>query len=127
MSFDFAGGDCWWPAVLHRLKNSNISHDLWHLCRSYFSNRSATLNVARVTATKVVTKGCLQGSSCGPGLWNIRYDQVLKLALPDGCELIAFDDDLVLFVMAGNVESLLDLTNQAVLAIIGWDHRETYV
>lgn len=38
--------------------------------------------------------GVLQSSALGPDLWNLLYDDLLKLNLPNGVELITFLDDV---------------------------------
>src|SRR5690606_41088704 len=70
--------------------------------------------------SKVVEKGCPQGSACGPGLWNILYDELLQTTMPDGCELIAFADDLVL-LCEKTTEACLELsTNEAIRRVYAW-------
>jgi len=34
----------WWPSILHALKELNCPKNLFELARSYFSERTATLN-----------------------------------------------------------------------------------
>jgi hypothetical protein len=41
-----------------------------------------------------VTKGCPQGSCCGPGFWDIMYDALLNLNFSSHTKVIAFADDL---------------------------------
>src|SRR5699024_9213273 len=97
ISLDVAGAfdTAWWPAILLKLKRSKIPHNIWHLCSDYFSDRTAELELGGCTATKSVSRGCPQGSACGPAFWNVLYDDVLGLKMPINCEVLAFADDLV--------------------------------
>ncbi|KAH9494357.1 hypothetical protein DERF_015047 [Dermatophagoides farinae] len=36
------------------------------------------------TTEKLLSRGCPQGAKCSPLLWNILYDNLLKLHLPTG-------------------------------------------
>jgi len=40
---------------------------------------------------KEVTKGCQQGSCCGPGFWNIQYNSLVNLEFGKGTKAIAYD------------------------------------
>ena len=108
----------WWPAILNRLQQLKIPSNLWHLCHSYFSNRTVKLPIGNAVAVKEATRGCPQGSTCGPAFWNILYEEILNLALPINCELIAFADDLVLICYAKNPSDLEILTNNSIELIV---------
>lgn len=41
--------------------------------------------------------GAAKGSILGPTLWNLPYDGVLEIELPDGVKFIADADNLLLF------------------------------
>lgn len=50
-----------------------------------------------------VTRGVPQGSVLGPYLWNISYDFILRMDLPENCDIICFADD-TLFTIGGKRE-----------------------
>lgn len=54
-----------------------------------------------------LSQGVPQGFILGPLLWNILYDGVLRLELADGCNILAYADDLVLIVKANGKEELI--------------------
>ena len=59
---------------------------------NYFRDRVASLHANTLTVTRTVTKGCPQGSCCGPGFWNIMYNALLNFS--GHTKVIAFADDL---------------------------------
>lgn len=60
----------------------------------YLSDRKLKFETTEDTRQKKVTAGVDQGSVVGPYLWNVVYDEVLKIKLPDDCKLIIFAGDL---------------------------------
>jgi hypothetical protein len=42
--------------------------NLYNLARNYLSKRTATINTNNIQIKKEVSKGCPQGSNCGPAL-----------------------------------------------------------
>jgi hypothetical protein len=69
----------WWPSILHALKEFNCPKNLYKLASSYFSERTATLLTNIIRTEREVSKGCLQGSCCGSGFWNIQFNSLLNL------------------------------------------------
>ena len=50
-----------------------------------------------------VTKGCPQGSCCGPGFWNVLYNSLLKTELTSYSTVIAFADDIIILTRGMSV------------------------
>lgn len=44
-----------------------------------------------------------QGSVLGPLLWNITYDKILNVEIPDDCYIICYTDDTLLVAITDNV------------------------
>jgi hypothetical protein len=86
----------WWPAILNCLQASGCPKNLYNLTKNYFSQRTATLSINNIRLQKEVSKGCPQGSCCGPGFWNIQYNTLLNLKFTRRTKTVAFADDLIL-------------------------------
>ena len=62
----------WWPAILKGLRDAKCPKNLYQLTQDYFRGRRAVVSINSCKMEKNITKGCPQGSCCGPGFWNIQ-------------------------------------------------------
>ena len=96
-----------WDSILAKLDAIGcVELPLW---RSYFRSRKVTLDGDNSRLTKLVKRGCPQGSKCGPVLWNLLVNDLLLDLENGGINLVAFADDLTL-LLEGN--SRLELETQ---------------
>jgi hypothetical protein len=58
-----------------------------------------------------VNEGCLQGSCCEPGYWNIRCNSILDLNFAKWTRAIAFEDDLLIAIKAKAVAEVENFMN----------------
>lgn len=112
--------NAWWPVLFKRLKIMHCPKNYYCLIHNYIQDRTINLHFADQTQSKVMTKGCVQGSVCGPLFWNIILDDLFTVQLPEGCHLQAFADDVLLIVHNRNVHSLQIVINSALNQIIQW-------
>ena len=98
----------WWPSILTALREAGCHKNLYELSKSYFSERTASLTVNSVAIQTTISKGCPQGSCCGPGFWNIQYNSLLNVQYSQHTKVLAFADD---FLMITKGKSLLELEN----------------
>lgn len=54
------------------------------------------------TRERPMTAGVPQGSVLGPFLWNLTYDDVLRVDLEKGCNVIGYADDTFILASAAN-------------------------
>jgi len=84
-----------WKSVLGRLQEVGcVEMALW---KSYFSGRRACVVGVNDVVWVDVTRGCPQGSICGPFIWNLMMDTLLR-QLEEHCQCCAYADDLLVLV-----------------------------
>ena len=112
--------NAWWPALMERLRRTKCPRNVHRLIRSYLDDRTVTLDFADVRTTKSMTKGCIQGSVCGPTFWNLVLDELLDVQLPDGCYVQAYADDVMLLVEGTTTSGVQASVNAALRTIHEW-------
>ncbi|KAL0812203.1 hypothetical protein ABMA28_009578 [Loxostege sticticalis] len=110
----------WWPAIFRRLRDVNCPRNIYLLLLSYVQDREVQIQFADCRVTKFMSRGCIQGSVIGPTMWNLILDDLLTSAMPIGCKLQAYADDVLLIAHADNNFALECITNQALDQISKW-------
>ena len=104
-----------------------FSLHIYNLISSYFSNRIVRITTNTTQISKVVSKGCPQGSVLGPLMWNIIFDDVLEEISNTGNEAIAYADDIAIIVK-GNSRKALELKANEVTSILNsWCTKQKLV
>lgn len=91
-----------WDHILRAARERKVPHGVFRMLEAYLSDRSIELPGVdgREGRRRATNCGVPQGSVLGPDLWNLLYDDLARIALPDGVELIAFADDVALISTA---------------------------
>jgi len=81
VSLDVHGAfdSAWWPAILQGLCKANCPRNFYYPAQDYLKERKAIITINSFNMGKNITRGCPQGSCCGPSFWNIQNDPVLNL------------------------------------------------
>lgn len=87
---------------------------------SYFTNRKLMYYSESGTEFYSITAGVPQGSVLGPLLWNLMYDEVLRLPLPSEVNIIGFADDIAIVTVAKHIHEVEDKTNFAIAKVKTW-------
>lgn len=90
------------------------------IIQSYLSDRYLEYNSDEGIKTYGVTVGVTQGSVLGPLLWNLMYDQIFRLRLPDNCVSVGFADDYCLVVKEKELRGIERTVNIAIQEIMSW-------
>ena len=110
----------WWPNILKSLRDCGCPRNLYNLTKSYLSHRTAILSTNCIKMEREISRGCPQGSCCGPGLWNIQYNSLLNINFAKQTTAIAFADDLLLVTRGKTVAEAENVTNTELSKITGW-------
>lgn len=106
-----------WTKIIGAMIEFGISEYLVETVRSYLNNRTIIIGEK---GKLTMTCGVPQGSKLGPLLWNVMYDGVLRLDLPDGATVVGFADDVGLVVTAWSVPELKEKSEVAVDIVATW-------
>ncbi|KAL4119434.1 hypothetical protein QTP88_012243 [Uroleucon formosanum] len=110
-----------WLLIDAALQRRGFPGYLVRLLRSYMSGRSLLVDGGDGDLTRIdVSCGVPQGSVIGPCLWNIFYDDLLRLELHDSVKLVGFADDIALVITAPNAGLLENIGNAALRSIDRW-------
>jgi hypothetical protein len=122
VALDISGAfdNAYWPAILYALRRFKCPQNLYYLTESYFKDGKANLWFQNTEISKSLSKGCPQGSACGPGFWNLLIDSLLKLNLPSNAKIQSFADDTLLMIYSNSIEDLEFKANQTLQRIHQW-------
>ena len=109
-----------WGWIKGALAKLGVPSYLARLIESYFSDRLLWYETDDGPKEYIVTAGVPQGSVLGPLLWNIMYDGVLGLRVPEETTLIGFADDLAVVAIAKHPEDVELYANEAIHTIKSW-------
>ncbi|CAK1595281.1 unnamed protein product [Parnassius mnemosyne] len=125
ISLDIEGAfdNAWWPAIIKELHAKNVDKSMVRLISSYLSERKIHLRYAGQECRKPTNKGCIQGSTCGPMLWNILIDPLLNATKDLDAHVQAFADDILIVAKNKDGQKLEKDINETLRIITEWGKK----
>ncbi|UYV84322.1 hypothetical protein LAZ67_X001844 [Cordylochernes scorpioides] len=122
ISFDIAGAfdNLNWNMVVSALDEIGCPFNLLTLVRDFLRDRQVSIKVGAVYMHRIVSKGCPQGSCCGPILWNVVADTILRNELPADACMVAYADDNYLIISEKFRIKAEALANETIRRLKGW-------
>ncbi|GBM63902.1 Putative protein in type-1 retrotransposable element R1DM [Araneus ventricosus] len=113
----------WWPLVLHNLKKMDCPRNLFGLTASFLTNRTFSLLYGDKKLSRSYTIGCPQGSNSGPLLWLLVMNDALEIDFPTDVKMLAYADDLYLFVAATGKQTIKSRATEALELLNAWSKK----
>lgn len=88
-----------WEAIMSAMDHYKIPQYLKTIIRDYFKERYITYMINdKETRHKQINRGVPQGSVLGPLFWDMAYDSVLRIKLPEQATITCYADDTLILV-----------------------------
>lgn len=112
-----------WKDVIEALQERQVPEYLLRMIEDYLSERTIIYeNFFRVEED--MTCGVPQGSRLGPFLWNVMFDGLLRLDLPEDSRLIGYADDTLIVCHSDSVPLLEMKVNETLFRVKRWLDRK---
>lgn len=109
-----------WEDALNALEAFNVPVYLKKILQSYLRDRKLLYETRDGKKVKNLTAGAAQGSILGPDLWNVNYNALLKIDMPEDAHLVGYADDIAAEIAARDTEALQRKLNQVMRRTKEW-------
>lgn len=110
-----------WADVIDALSTRfRVPEYLLRMIKSYLKDRVLLYNTSSGQASKQITAGAAQGSILGPDIWNITYDEILRIEMPTNSHLVGYADDIAALITARDATEAQQKLNEVMLRTQAW-------
>lgn len=109
-----------WSRIMQALGSFGVPAYLKRIIDNYFDDRVLLYDTDDGVKRYEVSRGVPQGSVLGPTLWNVMYNGVLLIDLPEDTTLVGYADDIALVVTAKHIHTLEVLCSDAIARVTSW-------
>ena len=112
----------WWPALLNNIKNLKVPKYILDMVYSYVQDREVFYEAPGDRITRKPTRGCPQGSVCGPIFWDITIDPCIQELdkHKDSAGVVAYADDVAILISANSRLELESKTQNIINTLEKW-------
>lgn len=110
-----------WEDILEAMREDfAVDGYIQGIADDYFRERVLRYDTTEGPYTTQVTAGSPQGSVLGPDCWNIRYDDLLRMDLPEDIHLIGYADDVAGLILADSPQDARQKVNHLSRRLCDW-------
>jgi ribonuclease HI len=102
------------------LRDRGIDENIVKWYENYLLNRISKVDIKGETAERDLRLGCPQGGILSVLLWNLAFDDLLKLYVNDNLTIIGYADDGCLIIEGTNPEQMVSQMNKALNKACKW-------
>ena len=92
-----------WDICIEAVMRKKVPDYLLRMIDDYLSDRWVIYEGDKSSLQEEMTCGAPQGSRVGPLVWNVMYDDFLRMDLPAGTSIVGFADDALVVCAADDV------------------------
>jgi ribonuclease HI len=107
-------------AVIEGLERKGLPPSILAWFNHYLRNRTVTVTIKGVSATRMLHRGTPQGGVLSPLLWNVAFERLLEMFNQGPVRAIGFADDLLLLVRGIHLASMRDQMQRAIIKADKW-------
>jgi hypothetical protein len=122
VSLDIKGAfnHAWWPGIIERMVQYSCPNYLVTLVKSFCRERLVSFEHTGEYFFRKSNRGCPQGSVCGPLLWNLLFDEFLRLDFGSSIKVVSFADDCVGIISGKSRVDLVANTDRFLEMALEW-------
>ncbi|UYV83715.1 hypothetical protein LAZ67_23002289 [Cordylochernes scorpioides] len=122
LDIDGAFNSMSWNKLMRNLMDMGCPDNLCSLIRDFLRDRQISLSFGGRKLERNCARGCPQGSSCGPILWNILVNTVFQEELHEGDRLVLYADDQFLIIETASREKAEKCVETSLQIFSIWAH-----
>ena len=110
-----------WDKALDAFERDfHIPAYLLRILGDYLKDRWIVYDTEQGRIKRQITSGAAQGSMLGPDIWNVSYDGILRMEMPEGAFLVGYADDIAVVIVARDADLAQLLLNQVMRRVYSW-------
>jgi ribonuclease HI len=114
----------WHDGIIAALHRKNCPAYLIRIIKSYLSDRKVKLSNGPADLEVTTNNGCPQGSILSPLLWNVLFDESLRIDIGHCVTRNAFADDLAVSATCRDPERATEYLQEACNKILQWTRSQ---